>query len=172
MSTPAKVKPLGWELDDTRAPDTTDTISWRAVAVGLRDWLERVFFGGAELSVLSTPSFAVVLFAQEPYPDAVPLAGLFAIVAGSIAIAAFRADSPDVGDWPRRSELTSMPLRVLYFSLVFFAASMGVAVVAVSLGALWLTPIGAVVQALGLAAFPTAYHSVYGEPVRKPTQRI
>ena len=33
-------------------------------------WLERVFFGGAELSILSTPGFAVVVFAQTAYPDA------------------------------------------------------------------------------------------------------
>jgi hypothetical protein len=131
-----------------------------------------VFFGGAELSVLSTPSFAVVVFAQILYPDAVPLAGMTAIVSGSIAIAAFRADSPNVGEWPRRSELTSMPLRVTYFSVVFFLASMGVGHVAVTLDALWLTPLGGVVQVAGLMAFPTTYHAVHGEPVQKPVQRV
>lgn len=141
------------------------------MSVGLRAWLERVFFGGAELSVLSTPSFAVVVFTQILYPDAVPLAGMTAIVSGSIAIAAFRADSPNVGKWPRRSELTSMPLRVTYFSVVFFLASMGIGFVAVSLDALWLTPLGGVVQVVGLAAFPTVYHAVHGEPVQKPVQK-
>lgn len=139
--------------------------------MGLRLWLERVFFGGAELSVLSTPSFAVVVLAQVLYPDAVPLAGLMAIASGSIAVAAFRAGQPNVGDWPRRSELTSMPFRVLYFSLVFFAASMGVGFVAVTAGTLLLTPLGGVVQVVGMAAFPTAYRSLYGEPIQKPAQR-
>lgn len=139
---------------------------------GLSDRLERVFFGGVELSVLSTPSFAVVVFAQTAYPDAAPLAGMTAILAGSVGLAAFRAGTPDVGDWPRLSELTSLPLRVAYFSALFFAATMGVAHAAVSAGTLWLTPLGGVVQAVGLAAFPTVYRAVHGEPVRKPAQRV
>jgi len=139
---------------------------------GLLGWLERVFFGGAELSVLSTPSFAVVVFAQAAYPDAAPLAGLSAIAAGSVAVAAFRADSPDVGDWPRLSELTSLPLRTTYFSVLFFVATMGVAHVAVAAGTLLLTPLGGVVQAAGLAAFPSVYRAVHGDPVRKPAQRV
>lgn len=142
------------------------------VSGGLRAWLERVFFGGAEVSVLSTPSFVVAVLAQEVYPDAIPLAGLTAIVAGSVGLTAFRADSPDVGEWPRRAELTSIPLRVGYFSLLFFLAAIGVAHVAVSAGNLWLTPLGGVVQVLGLAAFPTLYRSIYGEPVRNPTHRL
>ena len=139
--------------------------------MSLRAKLELVFFGGAELSVLSTPSFAVVFFAQTLYPDAVPLAGLTAIVFGSVAVAAFRARRPDVGEWPRRSEMASLPFRIVYFSVLYFLASMGVAYVAVSLEALWLTPLGGLVQVAGLAAFPTAYRSVYGEPVRKPSIR-
>jgi hypothetical protein len=139
---------------------------------GLFAWLERVFFGGAELSVLSTPSFAVVAVAQEAFPDAAPLAGLAAIAAGSVGLAAYRAGSLDVGEWPRRGEFISLPLRVGYFSLVFFVATMGVAYAAVSAGTLWLTPLGGVVQATGLAAFPTVYRSVYGQPVRKPAHRV
>lgn len=140
--------------------------------MGLRAWLERVFFGGAELSVLSTPSFAVVVFAQQLYPDAASLAGLTAIVSGSVALAAFRSDSPSVGEWPRRAELTSAPLRLAYFSVLFFLASMGVGYLAVSVGTLWLTPLGGVVQVTGLAAFPAVYHAVYGEPVQNPVQQI
>lgn len=140
--------------------------------VRFRVWLERVFFGGAELSVLSTPAFGVAVFAQVAYPDAVPLAGGGAIIAGSVAIAAFRAGVANVGPWPRRSELASMPLRVTYFSLLFLATSIGVAHVAVSVGTLWLTPLGGVVQALGLAVFPAVYRTVYGEPVRKPAARV
>jgi len=140
--------------------------------MGLRAWLEKVFFGGAELSVLSTPGFAVVVFAQTLYPTATPFAGTAAIIAGSIALASFREDSPDVGDWPRRSELTTLPLRMTYFSVLFFLASIGVSYVAVTLDALWLTPLGAVVQVAGLAAFPTAYHAVHGEPVQKPVQQL
>lgn len=142
--------------------------------MSLRAKLELMFFGGAELSVLSTPSFAVVFFAQMVYsdPNVVPLAGLTAIFFGSAALGAFRARRPDVGKWPRRSEMSSIPLRVVYFSTVFFLASMGVAYVAVSLDTLWVTPLGGVVQVAGLAAFPTAYRSVYGDPVRKPSIRV
>lgn len=139
---------------------------------GVRAWLERTFFGGAELSVLSTPSFAVVVFAQALYPNAVPLAGLTAIAAGSVALGAFRADSPSVGEWPRRAELLSAPLRMTYFSVVFFLASMGVGYLANSVGTLWVTPLGGVVQVLGLAAFPTVYHAVHGEPVKNPAQQL
>lgn len=136
------------------------------------DWLEQVFFAGMELSVLSTPAFIPVLLLQDRYPDAVPLAGLMAIVAGSIAISLLRTQTVDTGKWPRRSELTSMPLRVAYFSVLFFLASMGVAAVAVSAGSMWLTVFGGVVQALGLAAFPTAYGLVYGDPLQKPARRV
>ena len=168
-----ELKTLARKGSAIRVEHTNRTSSARSVvSVGVRAWLGQVFFGGAELSVLSTPSFAVVVFAQILYPDAVPLAGLTAIVSGSIALAAFRGDSPNVGKWPRRSELTSMPLRVSYFSVVFFLASMGVGFVAVSLAALWLTPLGGVVQVLGLAAFPAVYHAVYGEPVQKPVEQI
>jgi len=138
---------------------------------GLLAWLDRVFFGGMEFSFLSSPAFAVVAVLQERYPDAAALAGLSAIVAGALAIAVFRSGTVDVGDWPRRAELSSLPLRFGYFSLVFFAATMGVAVLVVSTGAWWLTLLGAVVEVFGLAAFPTAYRTVYGDPLQKPAQR-
>ncbi|MFO8114881.1 MAG: hypothetical protein R6U01_05885 [Halorubrum sp.] len=129
------------------------------------DWLEGIFFGGMELSFLSSPGFAVVVVFQNVYPDAVALAGLLAIGTGSIALAEFRNRTVDVGAWPRRSELTSLPLRVGYFSLLFVASSMGVAAVVVAVGNWWLTLLGAVVQVGGLAAFPAAYRLVYGEPL-------
>ncbi len=135
-------------------------------------WLEQVFFGGMELAALSTPAFVAVLILQELYPDATALAGLTAIAAGSITIAVLRSRAIDAGEWPRRSELTSLPLRVGYFSAVFLAATVGVAAVAVSLGAMWLTLLGGVVQALGIAAFPTAYAVVHGEPLKKPARRV
>ncbi len=139
---------------------------------GLLQWLERVFFGGMELSFLSTPAFAVVVFLQQLYPDAASLSGLFAIGAGSVAIAAFRGGSVDTGAWPRRSELSSMPLRVGYFSVLFFAASMGVALVVVTLDSWWLTLLGAVVQVAGLAAFPSVYRAVHGDPLKRPARRV
>ncbi|MFW5949746.1 MAG: hypothetical protein ACOCR6_00135 [archaeon] len=142
------------------------------IGAGFRVWLERVFFGLAELSALSTPGYTVVVLAQKPYPDAVPIAGLLAIIAGSISLASFRAGSPSVGDWPRRGELTSMPFRIVFFSLVFVAASLGVAVVSVALGTLWITLFGSVVQVFGMAVFPTVYHAIYGQPVRNPAQRV
>ena len=67
---------------------------------GLLAWLEGVFFGVMELSFLSTPAFAVVALLQSRYPDAIPLSGLAAIGAGSVALAAFRGGRIDVGAWP------------------------------------------------------------------------
>lgn len=139
---------------------------------GLSDWLEQAFFGTMELSFLSTPAFAVVIGLQGYHPDAVSLAGLAAIAAGSLSLAVFRARRVDVGDWPRRGELTSMPLRVVYFSAVFLVATLGVAVVVVAVGSWWFTLLGAVVEAAGLAAFPRVYRSIHGEPLQKPAHRL
>jgi hypothetical protein len=139
---------------------------------GFLAWLERVFFGGMELSFLSSPAFAVVALLQNLYPDATSVAGLLAIAAGSVAIAAFRGDRLDVGAWPRRAELTSLPLRVTYFSLTFVAASVGVARAAVAVGSFRVTLLGAVVQVAGLAAFPTVYRSVHGDPLQKPARQV
>ena len=97
---------------------------------GLLAWLEEVFFGVMELSFLSTPAFAAVALLQSRYPDAVSLSGLAAIGAGSVALAAFRGGRIDVGAWPRRAELSSIPLRFGYFSVVFLTATMGVALAA------------------------------------------
>lgn len=135
-------------------------------------WLDRLFFGGMEFSFLSSPAFAAVVVLQERYPDAAALSGLCAIVAGAVAVAVFRSGYVDVGDWPRRAELSSLPLRFGYFSVVFFTATMGVAVVVVSTGSWWLTLLGGVVQVVGLAGFPTVYRTVYGEPLQKPAQRV
>lgn len=132
-------------------------------------WLERVFFGGAELAVLSTPAFAVALVSQNRYPDAIPIAGLFALAAGSVGLALFRSGVVDVGAWPRRGELVTLPLRTVHFSLVFLTASVAVGVFAVDVaGSLWVAPAGAVVQAVGIAAFPTVYNAIHGEPVTRP----
>lgn len=140
-------------------------------AVGrLRDgairWLERVFFGGAELSLLSSPAFVAVLVLQARYPDAVPIAGLLAIGSGSVAIALFRAKTVDVGAWPRRGELATVPLRAGYFSALFLLSTVGVAAAATAAGSLWFALLGGVVQPLGLAAFPRAYRAVHGEPLQ------
>lgn len=139
---------------------------------GLLRSLEGVFFGGMELSFLSSPAFAVVVLLQGLYPDAASLSGLGAIVAGSVSLAAYRSGRVDVGEWPRRAELTSLPLRFGYFSLLFFAATMGVGLLVVTVGSYWLTLLGAVVQAAGLAGFPTVYRFVHGEPVRMTAQRV
>jgi uncharacterized membrane protein len=139
---------------------------------GLLAWLERVFFGGMEFSFLSSPAFAVVALLGNLYPDATSLSGLLAIGAGSVAVASFRDGRFDVGAWPRRAELSSLPLRVAHFSLVFFAASVGVALVVVTVGSYWLALLGAVVQVVGLAAFPTVYRFVHGDPVQVPAQRV
>ncbi len=134
--------------------------------------LEQIFFGGMELAGLSSPAFLAVLVLQGRYPDASALAGLTAIACGSVTIAALRTGTIDTGDWPRRAELTSLPLRVGYFSLLFLGATIGVAALAVSVGTLWLTLLGGVVQAVGLAVFPAAYARVHGEPLKKPARRV
>lgn len=147
---------------------TTGTLVGR-LRSGIVRWLERVFFGGAELAFLSTPAFVVVLVAQNRYPDAIPIAGLVAIATGSVGLALFRAGVVDVGDWPRRGELTTLPLRTLHFSLVFLVASAGVGALAVDVvGSLWIALVGGVVQPAGLAAFPAIYRAVHGEPLRNP----
>lgn len=140
--------------------------------LGVLGWLEQVFFGGMELSVLSTPTFTVLIVAQEVYPDAVPISGLLAIGMGSIAIAVFRNKAIDVGTWPRRSELSSLPLRVVYFSVVFFLATMGISYLTHTVGSFLLTPLGGVVQVVGMGLFPTAYQLVHGDPILKPAQQV
>ncbi|MWV63956.1 hypothetical protein GRS48_03830 [Halorubrum sp. JWXQ-INN 858] len=136
-------------------------------------WVERYFFGGIELTVLSTPAFVPVVLFQFHYPDAVPLAGIAAIGAGSLALALFRARAVDVGRWPRLGEFASVPLRAAYFSALFLAATFGVAAVATAAGSLGLAFLGGgVVQVVGLAAFPTVYRAVHGEPTRHPSQRV
>ncbi len=138
---------------------------------GILRWLERVFFGGMELAFLSTPAFTAVALLQSLYPDAVSLSGLLAIAAGSVALASFRGGRLDVGAWPRRGELSSLPLRVVYFSLVFLAASMGVAFLVVTVNSYWLVLLGAPVQMAGLAGFPTVYRVVHGEPLHDSALR-
>ena len=140
--------------------------------IGVLGWLEQIFFGGMELSFLSTPTFTVLIVAQNVYPDAVPLSGLTAIAAGSLAVAVFRNKAIDVGTWPRRSELSSLPLRVGYFSVVFFLATMGVSYMTHTVGSFLLTPLGGVVQVVGMALFPTAYQMVHGDPVLKPAEQV
>ena len=140
---------------------------------GVSYWVERFFFAGIELTVLSTPAFVPAVLFQYRYPDALPLAGIAAIVAGAASLTLYRTGVVDVGAWPRLGEFGSAPLRVTYFSAVFLAATFGVAgVTTVLSGSLGLAFVsGGVVQALGFAGFPTVYRSVYGDPVRHPAQR-
>lgn len=141
-------------------------------SLGLFGWLEEIFFAGVELSVLATPGFLAVFLLQYQYPDAVPLAGLMALFVGYLSLAAFRQQTINVGKWPRRGELTSAPLRVLYFSVLYFLSSWGVGATAVSLGSYWYTLFGGVVIALGLAAFPSVYRLVHGDPTTKPAEMV
>ena len=140
----------------------------RQLRSGVVRRLERVFFGGAELAVLSTPAFIIVLVSQSQYPDAIPIAGLFALAAGSTSLALFRAGVVDVGSWPRRGELVTLPLRTIHFSLVFLTASVAVGILSVDVvGSLWITPAGAAVQGVGMAVFPTVYNAIHGEPLTR-----
>jgi len=141
-------------------------------SLGLFGWLEEIFYAGVELSVLATPGFLAVFLTQHRYPDAVPLAGLMALAVGYLSLAVFRQQTIDVGTWPRRGELTSSPLRFTYFSLLFFVSSYGVGAAAMTLGSYWYTLFGGVVIALGLAAFPTTYRLLYGDPTTKPADMV
>jgi len=144
----------------------------KRIQKGILAWLERIFFGGAELAALSSPAFAAVLVLQTEYPDAIPIAGLFALTTGSLSLAVFRARAIDVGQWPRRGELATMPLRVGYFSALFLLASAGVGAAAVAAGTLWLTLFGGVVQPLGFAAFPRVYRLIHGDPLQHPAAQL
>ncbi|QSG04149.1 hypothetical protein [Natranaeroarchaeum sulfidigenes] len=141
-------------------------------SLGLFGWLEEIFYAGVELSVLGTPGFLAVFLTQHRYPDAVPLAGLTALAVGYLALAVFRQRTIDTGKWPRRGELTSAPLRFTYFSVLFFLAAYGVGAAAMTLGSYWYTLFGGVVIALGLAAFPTVYRLVHGDPTTKPAEMV
>lgn len=138
----------------------------------LLDWLERIFFAGVELSVLATPGYLAVFLLQYRHPDAIPMAGLMALAVGCASIAVFRHRTIDVGKWPRRGELRSAPLRVVYFSTVFFLASWGVGTAAMAIGSYWYTLGGGVVIALGMAAFPAVYRVVHGDPTTNPAATI
>ena len=139
---------------------------------GVLDWLERIFFAGVELSVLGTPGYLAVFLLQNQHPDAIPMAGLTALAVGCLSIAVFRHRTIDVGKWPRRGELSSAPLRVVYFSTLFFLASWGVGTAAMAIGSYWYTLGGGVAIALGMAAFPTVYRLIHGDPATKPAEMI
>lgn len=153
----------------TLSEDGTDGVEER---LGLFGWLEAIFFAGVELSVLATPGFLAVFLLQYRYPDAVPIAGLMALAVGYLSLAVFRHRTVDVGEWPRRGELTSVPLRFGYFSILFFLSSYGVGAAAMSLGSYWYTLLSGPVIALGLAGFPTVYRLVHGDPTTKPAETI
>ncbi|AUX07850.1 hypothetical protein AArcSl_0195 [Halalkaliarchaeum desulfuricum] len=140
-------------------------------------WSDMLFFAGVEFSVLSTPAFLPAFLAQARYPDLVPLAGLSAIALGVLSLAIFRSRRIDVGEWPRRGELSSVPFRLVYFSALFAVATLGIASVAVSTfdtaGAfLFAMVAGGTVEVAGLAAFPRAYRALYGSPTTKPARRV
>ncbi len=154
-------------------PRGYDEAHYSQEKTGLSGWVERYFFAGIEITVLSTPAFVPVVFLQFHYPDAVPLAGLAALAAGSFSLMLFRARAIDLGAWPRLGELSSVPLRVVYFSAAFLAATFGVAAVATEMGSLALAFVGgAIVQTAALAGFPAVYRAIYGEPARHPSQRV
>ncbi|SNR37505.1 hypothetical protein [Halorubrum vacuolatum] len=138
--------------------------------VGL--WVERYFYAGIEITALSTPAFVPVVLFQHLYPDAIPLAGLAALIVGSFSLAVLRAQAIDLGPWPRLGELSSVPLRATYFSATFLAATFGVAAVAAAIGSLLVAFFGGIiVPTIAYAAFPRVYRAIHGATTRHPSQR-
>ncbi|MFC5279552.1 hypothetical protein ACFPM1_12410 [Halorubrum rubrum] len=140
---------------------------------GASYWTERLFFAGIELTVLASPALVLGLVLQSAFPDALPTAGIGAVVVGSLALTLFRTRVVDAGEWPRLGEVGSAPLRITYFSASYLAATLGVAAAVTALsGPLPLAFVGGgIVQTLGIAAFPTVYRAVHGEPVRRRSRR-
>ena len=139
---------------------------------GVDRWVERYFYAGIEITVLSTPAFVPVVLFQHFYPNAIPIAGLTALIVGSFSLTLFRAQAVDFGPWPRLGELSSVPLRATYFSATFLVATFGVGAVAAWVGSLIVAPLGGLlVPTVAYAAFPRVYRIVHGATTRHPSQR-
>ncbi|WP_281194501.1 hypothetical protein [Halorubrum sp. F4] len=157
----------------TDEPRGYDEKHYSRTKEGASYWVERFFFAGIELAVLASPALVLSLVLQAVFPDAVPLAGIAALVGGSVALTLFRTRAVDAGEWPRLGEVKSAPLWIAYVSATYLVATVGVAAAVTALsGPLPLAFVGGgVVQTLGLAAFPTVYRAVHGEPVRRRSRR-
>jgi len=140
------------------------TSTSRSLTQRLERWLEFVFYSGVELSVLGSPALLVLLYWPVYDLDASSIAGLTTIIFGTLWLAMFRGGYLPARDYPRLGDFSSVPLRILYYSLTIYAAAwlgafgwqlFGTLAVAAML------PIGA--TWLAFAAFPLVWR---GERVR------
>lgn len=81
-------------------------------------WLEYVFYSGTELSALSSPALTYLLFGAPFSRDGVSVGGLVAIAVGTLALAVFRGNYVDVGEFPAIGGLGSLPFRIVYYNLL------------------------------------------------------
>lgn len=81
-------------------------------------WLEYVFYSGVELSALSTPALTFLLFGAPFSRDGVSIGGLVAVAMGTFALAVFRGNYVDVGEFPAIGGLTNLPFRIAYYNLL------------------------------------------------------
>jgi hypothetical protein len=123
------------------------------VFAGLERWLDFVFWGGMELSVLANPALLVLLGATPPGPIA--LSALTALVVGSASIGSYRGGYVGSTDWPRPGDFGTMAGRSAYYSIVVAAATYAGAEANVATGLFWAGVfVPAVLAAATLAPLP------------------
>jgi hypothetical protein len=116
-------------------------------------WLDYVFFGGAEVTVLGLPVLLVLMFA--PNPVQVSLSAMTALTASTVAVATLRGGWVDVGEWPAFGDFYSLPFRAGYYGGVLALASYVGAASQTLSGRWWLGVLVPVLLcAVTLAAFP------------------
>ena len=118
--------------------------------VGIEQWVENVFFGGAEVVVLGLPALFALL--STPFNAEAKFAAIVAVVTLSLAIGTVR--QVESLDWPSLTPALFV-LKIAYQSTVIGVAAYGGAAVdvladsaigslvvamLVSLGAVWLFP--------------------------------
>lgn len=116
-------------------------------------WLDHVFFGAMEVTVLVLPVLWFLLVA--PNEVEVSLSAMTVLTVAPAVVGTFRGGYVDVGRWPRPGHFGSMPFRMAYYgSVVAVATFTGVQAQLVT-GVWWLgIVVPTVVTVVTLAPFP------------------